>query len=74
MANELWNTLMRFHREIALPDVERLLDTRIGRVDERIDALADQMLTHFDAIYVRFERLESEYHSVRAAVGRLEQR
>ena len=30
------------------------------------------MLTHFDAFYQRFERLESEYEALREGVARLE--
>lgn len=32
------------------------------------------MLSHFDALYQRFDRLESEYHALSEAVARLETR
>ncbi len=68
--NELWDTLLRFHREIVLPDVEDLVDGRIAPVNARLDTV----MAHLDAMYSRFDRLESEYQSVRAAVARLEAR
>jgi hypothetical protein len=36
--------------------------------------LRDETLSHFDAIYKRFDRLESEHYSLAAAVERLEER
>ena len=67
--DDLWNTLLRFHREIVVPDI----DSRIGTVNTRIDGLAGDMLSHFDAIYMRLDTLGSEYHSLNAAVRRIEE-
>lgn len=70
VAEEIYDVLMRFHREFVLPDMDRL-ETRMI---DRMDALHRQTLGHFDAIYKRFDRLESEYYSLKAAVQRLEER
>ena len=52
--DELWRTLMRFHREIVLPDIERV-------VKVNVDPLRNEMLANFDALWKRMDRLESEY-------------
>lgn len=67
MPDELLNTLVRFHREVVLPDVERVVESAIG-------GFRDEMLTHFDALYKRLDRLESEYQALTAAVRGLEER
>lgn len=58
MADDLLTVLTRFHREILLPDVERI-------VEERLAPLRDEMLANFDAVFKRLDRLESEYHALR---------
>ena len=65
MAEDLLTVLTRFHREVVIPDMERL-------IDDRFTPLRDEMLSGFDAVYKRLDRLESEYQSLRAAVQRLE--
>ena len=67
MADELLNTLLRFHREVAVPDIERIVG---NIVEPKITALRDEMITSFDAVHKRFDRLESEYESIKAAVKR----
>ena len=65
MADELlsYSDLLHFHREVFLQDLERIVDSRlIGR----IDSLHSEMLSHFDAIDQRFDRLESEYRTLNA--------
>ena len=58
MADDLLTTLTRFHREVVLPDVERVVDKV---VTPKIDALRDEMNSHFDAIYKRLDGdLEAE--------------
>ena len=54
MADDLLQVLTRFHREVVLPDLERVVDARIG-------PLREEMLSNFDAIYKKLDRLESEY-------------
>jgi len=67
MSDELLTVLARYHREIILPDIERV----VGRlVNPRFDSIDG----HFNAIYGRFDRLETEYQAVKAGLGRLEER
>ena len=71
MADKLWITLMRFHREVVMPDVERVVGERIS---ESVGTLRNEMLTNFDGVYKRFDRLESEFAEMNAAMGRVEER
>lgn len=74
MPDDLLGVLTRFHREVVLPDI----DSRIGALSRElrgeISGLRNEMLSHFDAVYKRFDRLESEYQALSAAVARLEAR
>ena len=70
MPEDLFGVLMRFHREVALPDIERLIDERLTL---RIEPLRNEMLTNFDAVYHRFDRLESEVVSLNSAGRRIEE-
>jgi uncharacterized protein YceH (UPF0502 family) len=70
MADDFFAILHRFHREVVLPDI----DSRIAEVRQEIGALRSEMLSHFGAVYKRFDRLESEYQALAAAVARLEAR
>lgn len=58
VADDLLQVLTRFHREVVLPDIERVVDERL---DARISSLREEMLSNFDAIYKKLDRLESEY-------------
>jgi hypothetical protein len=60
MSDELLTVLVRYHREIILPDIERVVARLINPRFDAIDG-------HFDAIYQRFERLETEYLAIKAA-------
>ena len=51
MAEDLLPILTRFHREIVLPDIERIVGNAEGR-------LRDEMQTGFDALAQRLDRLE----------------
>ena len=73
MPEELISVLTRFHREVVLPDIERIVTEAIAGVDSRVSRLRDETLSHFDAVYKRFDRLEIEYHALAAAVKRIEQ-
>ena len=66
MPEELISVLTRFHREVVLPDIERI-------VTDATAGLRDETMWHFDAVYKRFDRLEIEYHALAAAVKRIEQ-
>jgi hypothetical protein len=67
MADELLTLLTRVHREVVLPDIERVLD-------DRMVPLRDEMLSNFDAVFKHLDRLEMEYHALTAAVRRIEER
>ena len=69
MSEELFSVLMRIHHEVVVPDIERI----VGRVDVKVDALRDEMLSNFHAVYKRFDRLEDEYQALTAAVRRIEE-
>jgi predicted nucleic acid-binding Zn-ribbon protein len=65
VADDLYQTLMRFHREIAVPDMERI-------VEARATPIQDQAQRNFDALWKRFGDLDQEYQAIKAALGRLE--
>lgn len=67
VSEELLNVLTQFHREVVLPDIERI-------VDAKITPLREEMLANFDAVFKRLDRLDSEYAALSAAVQRLEER
>jgi hypothetical protein len=48
-----FSTLLRFHREVLVPDVERIVEATEKR-------LRDEMQTGFDALAQRLERLATE--------------
>lgn len=67
--DELWPTLLRFHRE--------LLEPRFAALEERADrneAWQRDADGHFDAMYRRFDRLETEYHMLVVGLKRVEDR
>lgn len=55
VADDLIPILTRFHREIIFPDVQHTVGSAVGALEQRLNV-------HFDAIYQRFDRLETEYH------------
>jgi DNA repair exonuclease SbcCD ATPase subunit len=67
MPSDLLGTLTKFHRDVVLPDIERIIDARIV-------PLRQDTLSHFDAMYVRFDRLETEYAFIKAGLQRFEER
>jgi predicted nucleic acid-binding Zn-ribbon protein len=48
------------------------IDHRFDAVDARFDDLRRDMLSHFDEIYRRLERLEQEYQTIIQALRRIE--
>lgn len=69
MAEDLIPILTRFHREVVLPDVQRVVGELRLEMNQRFAGLD----SHFDAIYQRFDRLETEYHIAAEKGGRLRQ-
>lgn len=86
MPEDLYEALTRFHREVVSPEFERLrseialvrvdLGDEIRRTREELsgktNALQNDMLSHFDGVYHRFDRLESEHYALAEPVARLE--
>jgi hypothetical protein len=56
MGDDLLPILTRFHREIVLPDMKRLVENAI---ESRTAARFDDINRHFDETYRRFDRLET---------------
>ena len=53
-AQDLFPTLMRFHREIVLPDIERV----VGALEHRMNARFDEMNGRFDRLCQPLARLD----------------
>lgn len=51
-----------------MPDVREAVRTEVRA---EVSALRNEMLTHFDSTYQRFEKLESEYEALRAGLARV---
>jgi hypothetical protein len=67
VGEDLIPILTRFHREIVLPDIQRVVGELRLEMNERFAGLD----AHFDAIYQRFDKLETEYYKVRTLEDRL---
>ena len=65
--DDLIPILTEFHRQIVLPEIERIVTASETR-------LRDEMNARLDAIYQRFDRLETEYHMIVAGLKRIEER
>jgi len=61
VADDLILALTRFHREVFLPDVKRI-------VGEAVGDLRTEMNAHFDALHRRFDRLERIYEPTPASL------
>ena len=66
MPDDLLQVLTRFHREVIVPDLDRR-DERLARVEHQLG----EVLTHFDAIYQRFDRMETDCRALVSAVTRI---
>jgi polyhydroxyalkanoate synthesis regulator phasin len=64
---ELAAVLAKFHREVLLPDVERIVQASEHRLRDEVHSL-------FDSLSKRIERLETEYHMIVASLKRIEER
>jgi hypothetical protein len=56
--------LAKFHQDVFLPDVQRIVGEAVDSLERRIDA-------KFDAVYQRFDRLETENPGNRRTAGRI---
>lgn len=59
--------LAKFHQDVFLPDVQRIVGEAVDSLERRIDA-------KFDGVYQRFDRLETEYQMIVAGLRRVEER
>ena len=66
MASRLWDTLMKFHTEVAEPRI-------VGPLRQEVASFKRETQANFDAVWKRFDRLESEYQTLRVAVKRIEE-
>ncbi len=57
--------LAQFHRQVILPDIERI----VGGAERR---LRDEMHTLHDFVLKRLDRLEVEYEAIKAGLQRIE--
>jgi hypothetical protein len=67
MGDDLIPILTRFHREIVLPDMQRLMSDAVSDFKLRLNA-------HFEEINGRFDRLETGCQMIKAGLKRLEER
>ena len=63
----LTTALAQFHRELILPDVQRIVGEAIAGSERRMQA-------NFDAIFHKLDKLETEYAAITVALARLEAR
>ncbi len=71
MSEDLIPILTRFHREVLLPDIKRVVGEAVDGAERR---LRDEMHTVFDAVAERLVSLETEYHMIVAGLKRVEER
>ena len=62
--------LAQFHRQVILPDIERVVGNAVGGSERR---LRDEMHTLHDFVLTRLDRLETEYEAIKSGLRRLEQ-
>ena len=62
-----WSDLVRYHRDILVPEFAQLMITR-----GEFDAFRRETNGHFDAIYKRFDRVDSELDDLRRRIDDLE--
>ena len=57
----------RFHRDVLVPEVERIVGESEERITRRFNA-------HFDSVYQRLDRLETEYQMLVVGLKQVEDR
>jgi hypothetical protein len=60
MAEDLVVTLAKFHRDVLLPDVKRVVGEAVQELRDEMNAGFDEMNGRFDDIYQRLDRLDTE--------------
>ena len=71
MPEDLVPLLARFHREVLLPDVKRVVAEAVEASERR---LRDEMQTRFDSLARELTDLREVYHMVEGGMKRLEER
>jgi site-specific DNA-adenine methylase len=66
---DIFDTLVEFYGKVIEPRFDRIEK----KLDEHDQNFRD-IFNHFDQIYQRFERLETEYYSIVAAIDGMEKR
>ncbi|MGK2858101.1 MAG: hypothetical protein ACSLFQ_12940 [Thermoanaerobaculia bacterium] len=76
MSEEILKLLDQVRRDIASQIETGIngLRTQVSGLQDEVAGARREALTHFDSLYVRFDRLENEYQALVAAVARLEAR
>jgi predicted nucleic acid-binding Zn-ribbon protein len=68
---DLVQVLTRFHRDIVVPDIKRIVGDAVDGAERR---LRDEMHSLFDALAQQINDLKIEYHMLVAGVKRVEER
>jgi predicted nucleic acid-binding Zn-ribbon protein len=63
--------LAKFHREVIVPDIERIVGDAVSGSEKR---LGDQIARLWDALFSTRERLETEYMAIKSGIARVEER
>ena len=66
----LTTALAQFHRDVIVPDMHRVFE---GLFERLIKPRFDEMDGHFDRIYHKLDKLETEYEALKAGLGRVEE-
>jgi len=72
-ADKSANALRAFYLETIRPDVERIVQGSEERLRSEITEFRRDIDSHFDALYQRLDRLETEYHMLVQGLRRVEQ-
>jgi hypothetical protein len=70
MAEEFWNTLLKFHHEVVLRNIETILE----RDDLALRAFRDDMRAGFSEMHRRFDRLDALNREISATLARIEEK
>jgi len=71
MNDDILHALTRYHREMILPDVQRIVEDAI---EKSVRPLRSEMYSQFDGLYAHFNRLESEYYALKSWMSRIDER
>lgn len=69
MQEDVLKALMEFHREVVLPDMQRVVKDAVEGSER---SLRNEMYSIADSTYLRFDRIESELAAVKGGLTRVE--